>query len=163
MKTIRIKQGSYGLSKPNSSGVITKTRTDPPFEIEDAEAERLIELGVAEYATGAPSQGSADKGGSGGKGNIGSTLTLPQLERLNKPTLEALAKGRGVDISGATNNKGRAKLIWADLEEAHLAVVEVKEGVYEIVDPEEEDGTVDDDVIEDGDTPPVLGADEPVD
>ena len=196
MKSIRIKSGSYGLSKPNSFGVINKTRTDPPFEIDDAEAKRLVELGVAEYATGEEPTAKADGGKTGsdtgskvGTGRIVETLTLSQLSRLNKDTQISIAARLKVDLSDTTNQKTRGKAIWDVLEKTHLAVVEVSEGTYEIFEEaevvnandeddddtgndstDEEDKTDDDDVndedddeVDDGETPPVLGADEPVD
>jgi len=163
MKTIRIKTGSYGLSKPNSSGVITKTRTDPPFQIDDSEAERLVELGVAEYATGEEPTAEADGDSSGGSvetGKIVDTLNLSQLTRLNKDTQESIAKKLNVDLSAATNREKRGAALWDALEKKHCAVIEVKPDVYEIF---EEAEIVEDEVMEDGETPPVLGADEPVD
>ncbi len=46
---IHIINGTYGF---NDDGFIRpKTRQDDPFEVPDAEAKRLVELGVAEYAT----------------------------------------------------------------------------------------------------------------
>ena len=48
---IHIINGTYGF---NDDGFIRpKTRQDDPFEVPDAEAQRLVELGVAEYATNA--------------------------------------------------------------------------------------------------------------
>ncbi len=51
MAFVRIISGSYGLK---TGGIVrAKTRRDPPFELNDREAERLISLGVAEitYST----------------------------------------------------------------------------------------------------------------
>ena len=46
---IHIISGIYGHHR--EGGYISpKTRLDPPFEVDDAEAERLVSLGVAEYA-----------------------------------------------------------------------------------------------------------------
>ena len=48
MKKIRIISGCYG----HREGVLNvpKTEKDPPFEVDDIEAARLVSLGVAEYA-----------------------------------------------------------------------------------------------------------------
>ena len=56
---IKIISGTYGYMPmlPNgqrSSYVVSVTRQSPPFEIDDEEAKRLVELGVAEYANGEP-------------------------------------------------------------------------------------------------------------
>ncbi len=46
MAFVRIISGSYGLK---TGGIVrARTRRDPPFELNDREAERLISLGVAE-------------------------------------------------------------------------------------------------------------------
>ncbi len=52
MAFVRIISGSYGLK---TNGVTrAKTRRDPPFELNDKEAERLVKLGVAEIAGNTP-------------------------------------------------------------------------------------------------------------
>jgi len=160
MKSIKIVRGTYGLAKENSFGVSTKSRTDPPFEVNDDEAKRLVDLGVAEYATGETpvantvSSSSSAVNSSGGGSNAGSGLTLAALRKSNKTALEKIAAKRGVDISGATNNVQRADLIWADIEARAAGSTGQEDGT---------DDDVYDDEIDDGDIPPVLGADEPVD
>lgn len=51
MKKIRITRGAYGYRAPGSMVTELITSKNPPFEVEDAEAKRLVALGVAEYAT----------------------------------------------------------------------------------------------------------------
>lgn len=48
MKKIRIIQGVFGLRQ--GSFTLTKTKNDPPFEVDDEVAKRLIKQGVATYA-----------------------------------------------------------------------------------------------------------------
>lgn len=57
MTKIRITGGCYGYVAPNGR-FSPKTPLDPPFEVENGEAERLVKIGVAEIVTG---------GGNGGK------------------------------------------------------------------------------------------------
>ena len=65
---IRIISGTYGYrpmilasdgSVRMSPYVVPKTPRDPPIEVTDAEAERLVKLGVAEYVDGLPEKMSA--------------------------------------------------------------------------------------------------------
>ena len=143
MKKIKIVRGTYGMQKPNSFGVDPKSPDDPPFDIADDEAERLVELGVAKYCTGAPDEPALRDGDrKAGTGKIMETLSLNQIARLNKETHERLAKRLNVDLSATTNKDGRAKVIWDELERLNAAVAEVTEGVYEVV---EEAETIDDD------------------
>lgn len=47
MRTVRIIFGTYGYHDGYS--IDAKTRNSEPFELDDAEAERIVSLGVAEY------------------------------------------------------------------------------------------------------------------
>lgn len=47
MKSIKIIVGSYGYRPEGSKSVTLITKQHPPIDVSDAEAERLIELGVA--------------------------------------------------------------------------------------------------------------------
>lgn len=47
---VRIINGTYGHKKPESSGVIPISAGDPPIELDDEKARRLISIGVAESA-----------------------------------------------------------------------------------------------------------------
>ncbi|MCL2636957.1 MAG: hypothetical protein FWD48_01170 [Oscillospiraceae bacterium] len=49
-KLIKIINGTYGYKKDGTGSVLPKTPSDPPFEVSEAEAKRLIALKVAEYA-----------------------------------------------------------------------------------------------------------------
>lgn len=50
MKLIKLIRGAYGYRAPGSMVTELITRNSPPFEVENAEAKRLVALGVAEYA-----------------------------------------------------------------------------------------------------------------
>lgn len=63
MTKIRITGGRYGYISPVGIHSV-KTPSDPPFDVEDSEAERLVKLGVAEIngeRGNAPEKGSSAK------------------------------------------------------------------------------------------------------
>ena len=54
MRTIKVKIGTCGIKYTDAKGNIkydSKTAADGAFDIDDVQAERLVSLGVAEYAT----------------------------------------------------------------------------------------------------------------
>ena len=155
MKNIKIIDGVYGLRKSGSSVVTRKGKTDPPFQIEDDEAKRLVALGVAAYVDETPVADN-DK-----TGKLVDTLNLSQLKRLNRTTLEGIAKKLGLDVSKAPNKETCAEEIWSVLETRHAAVVAVDKDTYEVVE-EAEAEVEDDEDVEDTEDPPTPGADEPV-
>lgn len=77
MTKIRITGGVYGYVAPNGR-FSPKTPLDPPFEVEDSEAERLAALGVAEIVTG---------GGNGGK------MSDNGVDKVTPPTPKKPAEG----------------------------------------------------------------------
>jgi len=59
MKMIKIICGTYGFRSGN--GILSpKTPRDPPFEVDDTEAKRLVALKVAEYADDFDDEGEGD-------------------------------------------------------------------------------------------------------
>lgn len=112
MLTVKIKSGAYGLN--TGDRVITKDRMSEPFSLDDAEAKRLVSLGVAEIitegvATGGngeetnpPSVNPADdENGSNGENEGGNDidghLDAEQLEEMTIKELKALAEDMGID------------------------------------------------------------------
>lgn len=61
MTKIRITGGRYGYISPAGTHSV-KTPNDPPFDVEDSEAERLVKLGVAEI--------NGERGNATGKGGF---------------------------------------------------------------------------------------------
>lgn len=49
MKLIKIINGTYGYRPAGSKYIEPKQASDPPFEVDDSKAERLVSLGVAAY------------------------------------------------------------------------------------------------------------------
>ena len=112
MLTVKIKSGAYGLN--TGDRVITKDRMSEPFELEDAEAKRLVSLGVAEIITEGVATGgngeetnppsvnlSNDENGSNGENEGGNDidghLDAEQLEEMTIKELKALAEDMGID------------------------------------------------------------------
>lgn len=57
MKKIRVTQGGCGIKYTDAKGNVRhalKTTADKPFEVDDAQAERLVSLGVAAYVGPVP-------------------------------------------------------------------------------------------------------------
>jgi len=128
---IRIIRGCYGYN--NGSFVRAKTPADPPFEVKDDEAERLISLGIAETAdNGTDSDdnnaGIVDEGGDNDGENAGNTPDngtdsadkneetaeeddIPEYgENSTNAELQAIAKEYGIEIQPRAN---KAELIAA--------------------------------------------------
>lgn len=76
MRKVKIIQGVYGFAEENK--VIPKTRKDSPFSLEDEKAEKIVKLGIAEYAE-----------------ELSENLEDMDLQRLKK-----LAKEKGVKVTG---------------------------------------------------------------
>ena len=163
---IRIIQGTYGHVVQGSKIVEPKDVQSGPFELSDDEAQRLINLGVASEA------GKPEREGKTGrvlnkvgeeKGKAGTAFTLSALERVPKAVQEKLAEMRKVDLSAATNAKGRAKLLWDDIQATKTGYVPQSiEEVLALTDDDTGDEDTDDDTTNDGEAPPDLTVGEPV-
>jgi len=170
MKLIKIVKGTFGYRQKGSGITLPKCNTDPPFEVDDDVAERLVMLGVAVIAAGLNTSkpenndGKDSKGRKGGNGSAGefsfkdddssggdvavdSVMSLTGLERAGTAILERLAVKYDVDISDASNNKERARLIYADTQNKAYVIYK-------------SDCNTDD--IDDGESPPNLRADDPL-
>ena len=114
MRTVKIISGAYGLN--TGDRVITKDRMSEPFSLDDAEAERLVSLGIAEIITEGVATGgngnetnppsvnpSNDENGSNGENEGGNDidghLDAEQLGEMTIKELKALAEDMGIDTS----------------------------------------------------------------
>lgn len=112
MLTVKIISGTYGCKIKGR--IVPKDLTSEPFELENAEAERLVSLGVAEIitegvATGGngeetnpPSVNPADdengsNGENEGENDITGHLDAEQLKEMTIKELKALAEDMGID------------------------------------------------------------------
>lgn len=156
MVKIRIISGGYGY-KTNGINKL-KDRNSEPFFVEEAEANRLISLGVAQivntdvatpknhdYDTGAGINLSENENGENGENetdngmdendtDLTAHLSKEQLLEMTNKDLKKLAEDMGIDTS-----KMKVKKDYID------AIIEVD--VY---------------ISDDGDEPPVLNTEEPV-
>lgn len=114
MLTVKIISGTYGCKIKGR--IVPKDHTSEPFSLDDAEAKRLISLGVAEIITEGVATGgngketnppsvnpSNDENGSNGENeggnNIDGHLDAEQLREMTNKELKALAEDMGIDTS----------------------------------------------------------------
>jgi len=138
---IRITNGTFGYRPPDKDGnpgvsVIPKTVQDPPFEVADKLAARLIEIGVAagvsasEFveAVATPLAAAADTSGDAPSGNtaedetpaegdsglIEGRLDYDQLMTLSFNQLKQLAADMAIDTNGLRSKAALASAIVAE-------------------------------------------------
>lgn len=154
MKKIRVKHGGCGIKYTDANGTerhALKTAESGPFECDDAQADRLVRLGVAEYVgpqcqavdpatehTEDPDEETDEATQEHEK--VYGHLSAEDLETWDYNDLKKLAADMGVEPKG----KKKADYI------AAIVAVEVEIGPEE--DPEE---------VEDPDELPELGAADP--
>lgn len=170
MKTIKIISGTYGY-KPNGSKSIKPVSVGGVINIDDAEANRLVSLGVAAFIeneaaenanSGVATNGSGanddkagvnppeNKNGSNGENEDDNAkrghLDAEQLKTMTNENLKKLAMEMGIDT---------AKCKKKDDYIAAITAVEVT--------TDNNDGSgAEDDTDDDGEEPPALGAEAPV-
>ena len=84
MKRIKITVGTYGYRRKNDGPIEAIDKNSVPIDVVDEEAERLVGLGVAEYA--GDTTGNLDDG---------------QLADLSMKELQKLAKDMGLKANGS--------------------------------------------------------------
>lgn len=133
MKKIRIIKGTYGY-RPNGGVVVEpKTADSEPFDLEDDKVARLVEIGVAEVVGTATAADNNDAGD--GMPAYSKDMKLDELKKI--------AEAYGVDAS-----KARSK----------DAVIDMIEAAKAAQDDADDDNDDDDGVVDDGETPPAVGA-----
>ena len=140
MAKIKVTVGGCGIEykEANRARYVLKTANDGAFECDDAQAARLVSLGVAEYAEKAPAAAPAaqpDAANQQDKETVTGHLDPEQLATMTNEQLKNLAGDLGVDVTGC---KKKADYIDA------IVAVEVEAGG-----------------IEDGDELPDLSAADP--
>ena len=150
MIKIRVTRGGCGISYNDEHGTkrhALKTPEDGPFMCDEAQAERLVRLGVAAYVTGGALEAPQDPDADTDPDNQESEKTAghldaAELESWDYNQLKKLAADMGVTPKG----KKKADLI------AAITAAEVTPG--NDTDHDEGDGSEDDDL-------PELGAADP--
>ncbi len=140
MKRIKIVVGTYGYRKDSTSPIEAINKNSEPIEVEDAEAERLVGLGVAKYVDNTSE--SVIKG----------HLDVGQFDNWSIKELQKLAKDMGLKANGS-----KAELI------ARITAEEVEVPAEDDTDGEEPEGNTDGEASEgdDNEKPPVLDAADP--
>ena len=143
MKKIRVTRGGCGIAYTDAHGVkrhALKMPEDGPFECDDAQADRLVRLGVAAYVTAKAPEAQQENEDQDPQEPAKTTghLDAAELESWEYNQLKKLAADMGVTPKG----KKKADLI------AAITAVEVTPGSE--VEPDDED-----------DNPPELGAADP--
>lgn len=124
MKAIIITRGTCGVKYTGANGCArytTKTAADGAFEIDDAQAERFVSLGVAKYATATeaaqepeaiPGTPSDDEEGEQLTGH----LDADQLGAMSYNDLKKLAADMGVKPEGNKKDDYIAAICAADVD-----------------------------------------------
>jgi hypothetical protein len=136
MAKIKVTRGGCGIAYKDAHGnprYALKTPENGPFECDDAQAARLVGLGVAEYVgahtpVGDEQQQEQPDGSQETEKSTGH-LDAEQLETMTNEQLKALAADMGVDVTGC---KKKADYI--------AAIVAVEVEIDDEVDPDEDDG-----------------------
>ena len=117
MKKIKIINGTYGF-RPEPLVVECKTPADPPFYVEDQEAIRLVNLGVAEYVGGVQCKADASGEGDGSQETEKTTghFDAAELEKWDYNDLKALAADMGVEPEGKKKSDYIAAIVAANVE-----------------------------------------------
>lgn len=164
MKFIKIVNGTYGHKAPGAKGIYPKSAGDPPFEVDDAKADRLVALGVAAYVTtkenpvkavAAPDKRenktetgkTTSDGNEGGKPSYNSKMKADELKALLKKYELPFKVGMSKDIMVAALDEFFGK------EDEDTG------------DDSNDNATGDDesgDEVDDGEAPPSLSAEDPV-
>ncbi len=118
MKKIKIVSGGYGHTNERGFSVL-KTAADPPFDVADEEAERLVELGVARVAEETASEDAEVPANDStqaqpNKQTPPDTPTPPRDKPLAKMTMKELIAYAGeLGITAMKANYTKADLIEA--------------------------------------------------
>ena len=121
MVLVKIINGIYGYRPKGQNIVVTTRPDDPPIGVDDAEAERLVNIGVAAYvdkeppveavatalscdSDSCPIDHSPDDGegenGDSAPGEITATLDPEDLKNWKMDDLRKLAADMGIDATG---------------------------------------------------------------
>lgn len=149
---IRIICGTYGYRpNKNESRVVSKNNTSEPFEVDDDEARRLVELGIAEIC-----DKTAFYNVNPDAIDVGN-ISVEQIMSLEYNQMKKIAKEWGIDAKG-TKDELRERLIdTVGIEDAGKNDGGNGQGVDDAIS----DNADPDGVNVDGETPPELRAQMP--
>lgn len=149
MKTVKIISGVYGAD--NGKGGVTAIARGQTCELPDAEAARLVAFGVATMVVATlqegqtmPKAGENTPSGNNAQENSTGHLDAKQLSSMTNAQLKQLAEDMGLDAAKCKKKADYIELITAE----------------EVIVPP--DGEEYDDTVDDGELPPDLQAEAPV-
>ncbi len=152
MKTVKIISGTYGAD--NGKGGVTAVSRGETCEVDDQEAERLVSIGVASVAVATAQEARIEPGASedmcedeGAQIGAVGRLDASQLLTWTNAQLEKLAEDMGLDTSKCKKKADYIELITSE----------------DVIIPSDDDTDgEDDDTVNDGEQPPDLEAEAPV-
>ena len=164
---IKIINGTYGYKAPGSKHIDPKSAGDPPFEVDDAKAKRLVDLGVAVYITDKPAkavatsdkgENKADQGENTSEGKSGEKGTEKPTysSKMKVDELKELIKNAGLSYKVGMSKDTMVAALDKFYKGENTS--EGKSGGVD--DTDDEDGA--DDNVDDDETPPSLSAELPV-
>lgn len=95
MKKIKITVGTYGYRKDNTSPVVLIDKKSAPIEVKDSEAERVVNLGIAEYV------GNVECGDEKCEDEGAGQSQESELEECSLRDLQKIAKEMGLKANGS--------------------------------------------------------------
>lgn len=123
MKKIKITRGGCGISYEDAHGVkrhALKTPESGPFDCDDAQADRLVRLGVAAYVgvgdKPTPESSPVQEPAAGAEGTAKSHLDAAELENWDYNQLKKLAADMGVEPKGKKKADYIAAIAAAEIE-----------------------------------------------
>lgn len=119
MKAIIITCGTCGVKYTDANGCArytTKTAADGAFEIDDAQAERFVSLGVAKYATATEGKAQETYADDEEGEQLTGHLDADQLGAMSYNDLKKLAADMGVKPEGTRKDDYIAAICAAEVE-----------------------------------------------
>lgn len=161
MRKVRITQGTYGYKPDGARHVSPKNRRDEPFLLPDAEAARIVGLGIAEYVSGAVATAAtppAAPNPNAPNGGTGDAPETPEYSSANTVAeLRAIGKGAGL-----TFKVGMSKQQMLDALDAYYSADSDDDGADPGADADDDQDEDQDDETSDDEDAPNLSHEDPV-
>ena len=103
MTIVKIISGTYGYQPQGSNYIVPVAAGDPPISVEDDEALRLVDLGVAVIAkedAPAPAEDAVEQTGESDPAEITGNLDPEELKGWTVSDLKKLAADMQIDVTG---------------------------------------------------------------
>lgn len=130
MAIIKVKRGGCGIAFTDANGkerYMFKTPADKPFECDDAQAARLVGLGVAEYVSEKAADPVPQSEAQEGTGKLTGHLDAEALEKWDYNNLKKLAADMGVHPASQKKADLIAAIVAEEVEVDEADAVEIDE------------------------------------